>query len=945
MTIVGPTVKERILLHLFDYNRFADAYEAPFEITQTGIAQAVSTRVSHIAQYLKPLLSDGEILEKTSRIKEGPRRRKVYFLTIEGRHRVASQRSILLKETVPYTRASGEIEETSLSRIYHEERRGSTLLQLLQELKSTGLSATVAEEEQPAAVVDFSHEAPKVEQFYGRARELEEVLRSLERSPLVVVTGLAGIGKSSLGSRVCEELRGKRSLFWRRIRPWDSAMDLASRMAAFLKAHGRTRLQTYLAGSGAKELSAIEDNLRSDLKGVVSVLVFDDVHTATEDAVRFLSILLEAIKGQEGVSALLLTRTTPTFYSRQDVSVEGFVVEYLLKGLDRDSSDSLLRDAGIPDPLIGNIIDASGNSPLFLRILARSSQEGVPRQHWRTLASYIAEEIDPSLDEEERNCLRIASLYQVPVAAQGLLLGKTGGMSTVIGLQRKALLDELDTGEVLLHDFLRDYFLKGTPLGRRETLVNSVVPWLLKEAEEADLKGKPLDAISFLENAVVVEVDPNRQSSNLIFLGRLRRAAEPPDPTGAVEAYRRALRYTEDPADKALIHSEIADVLFELRRTGLRRDEEWREEVEKGLQLLPSGPSVEASILQLQMAHWDLHEEKFDDAWEVVERVQSWQPHFPESYRLLAWLRLVRGDLFSLDPEREDGEVVLAEYRAMIGMYERLRRKERLSGPLPVGNPYLLLAWAAYRYGEAEQALTSANEALDVDRRAGRDPLVSILTKARCLADLKGDYRTAETMYREAYELEKKGIDPFAIWSFRHLTDLYWREGRVEEARESLDHFLIEIGDWGSPRILVENHALMSRICVACGDSDSAESYLKETRAVANKVPSDESTYFLEWASAVMYAHRGDVEAAEASFGHALGLPTPRYRGASIHRILASKPLRGEVLLDYGRFLGSTGREKRARAVLLEAREEFERLGRRPLEQTAREAIQSLRST
>ena len=932
-------MKERILLHLFDHNRFADAYEAPLEVTQTGIAEAVGTRDSHLAQYLKPLLSDGEMLERKSKIKEGPRRRKVYLLSVKGRHRVSSQRSFLLKETVPFRKADGEIEETALSRIYHEERRGSTLLQLLQELQSTGLITTVAEEAQTAAVVDFSHEAPNVERFYGRARELGEVLRSLEQFPLVVVTGLAGIGKSSLGSRVCEELRGKRSLFWRRVRPWDSAMDLASRMAAFLKAHGRMRLQTYLAGSGAKELSVIEDNLRSDLKGVVSVLVFDDVHTATEDAARFLSILLEAIKGQEGVSALLLTRTTPTFYSRQDVSVEGFVVEYLLKGLDRDSSESLLRDAGIPDPLIGNIIDASGNSPLFLRILARSSQEGVPRQHWRTLASYIAEEIDPSLNEEERNCLRIASLYQVPVAAQGLLLGKTGGMSTVIGLQRKALLDELDTGEVLLHDFLRDYFLKGTPLGRRDTLVNSVVPWLLKEAKEANLNGKLLDAISFLENAVVVEVDPNRQSSNLVFLGRLRVSAGPPDLTGAVEAYRRALRYTEDPADKALIHSEIANVLFVLRR-----NEEMREEVEKGLQLLPSGPSVEASILQLQMAHWDLHEEKFDDAWEVVERVQSWQPHFPESYLLLAYLRLVRGDLFSLDPDREDGEVALAEYRAMLEMYERLRREERLSWPVP--NPSLLLAWAAYRYGEAEEALTSASEALDVDRTGGYDPVASIVTKARCLADLKGDYRTAETMYREAYELEKKGIrKPEAIWSFRDLTDLYWREGRVEEARESLDHFLIEIGDWGSPRVLIENHALMSRICVACGDSDSAERYLKEAQAVANEVPDDASTYYLEWASAVMYARRGDVEAAEASFGHALGLPMPRYRGINYHRIITSKPLRGELLLDYGRFLGSTGRERRARAVLLEARDEFERLGRRPLEQTAREAIESLSPT
>ena len=929
-------MKERILLHLFDHNRFADAYEAPLEVTQTGIAEAVGTRDSHLAQYLKPLLSDGEMLERKSKIKEGPRRRKVYLLSVKGRHRVSSQRSFLLKETVPFRKADGEIEETALSRIYHEERRGSTLLQLLQELQSTGLITTVAEEAQTAAVVDFSHEAPNVERFYGRARELGEVLRSLEQFPLVVVTGLAGIGKSSLGSRVCEELRGKRSLFWRRVRPWDSAMDLALRVSAFLRAHGRGALQSYLTGPGVKELGRIEEILASDLDGLESLLVFDDVHTAAEAAIHFLTIIFDILKGQDRTSLLLLSRTVPEFYGRQEVTVEGSVAEFPLKGLDRASSDSLLTDAGIPEPLIDEIVKGSGGSPLFLKILAKSNPREVSREGWSTLATYIAEEIEPSVGQVERECLRIASLYEIPVPARALLLGEEGGMRAIVGLRRKGLLDELETGEVLLHDFLRGYFLQEMPFERREALVNKVVPWLIRQGEEAAVHREPLEAIAFIENALMVETDPRRKSSNLRLLGDLRVES---DPAGALEAYREALKYSEDPADKAQIHGEISHVLFYLMRS-----KEVREEVEKGLQLLPSGPSVAASILQLRRAHLDVHEERFDEAWEVVERVQHWLPHLPESFLVFSWLRAVRGDLHTFDPDRENAELAFGDWIGSLEASEAMGPVERLRD---VGSKtlYADVALAAYNLGRIDETLSYVEKALEVLGETGLRYLPLNL-KARCLADLQGDYGSAEVIYHEAYRNLKGG--PFrnrAFWYFRHLADLYWREGRVEEARESLDHFLSESGGQLRAESRIENLALMSRICVACGDSVSAESSLREAQGTAEEAQSDASDYYLGWAKAVFHAREGDVEKAEASFLRTLGLPTPRYRGSNSQELLASRAFRGELLLDYGRLLASTSREKRARAVLLEALEEFGRLGRRPLEQTAREAIQSLRST
>ncbi len=91
------TVRERITLHLFDFSRYAEEYEVPLDVTQTGITAAVGIRVQHATQYLKPLLSEALIEERMSHIRKKPRRRKAYFLTAGGRHQAASLRRRLLR--------------------------------------------------------------------------------------------------------------------------------------------------------------------------------------------------------------------------------------------------------------------------------------------------------------------------------------------------------------------------------------------------------------------------------------------------------------------------------------------------------------------------------------------------------------------------------------------------------------------------------------------------------------------------------------------------------------------------------------------------------------------------------------------------------------------------------------------------------------------------------
>ena len=148
-------------------------------------------------------------------------------------------------------------------------------------------------------------------------------MRGVDEKPIVVVSGFAGIGKTTLGAKVCEMLRGSRPLFWRQVRPWDTATDLATRVATFLKAIGRMGLHNLFSLSEARELSRIEELLAEDLAGLRAVLIFDDVHCASEDAEAFLSLLARVLQAQRGASAIFLSRTAPRFYSQREVVLEG----------------------------------------------------------------------------------------------------------------------------------------------------------------------------------------------------------------------------------------------------------------------------------------------------------------------------------------------------------------------------------------------------------------------------------------------------------------------------------------------------------------------------------------------------------------------------------------------------------------------------------------------
>lgn len=79
------TVGERIVVHLFQFARHADAFVCPPEMAQAGIAADLGISRAHAAIELRRQMDAGRVAVRLAHVKGLPTRRKVYHLTERGR--------------------------------------------------------------------------------------------------------------------------------------------------------------------------------------------------------------------------------------------------------------------------------------------------------------------------------------------------------------------------------------------------------------------------------------------------------------------------------------------------------------------------------------------------------------------------------------------------------------------------------------------------------------------------------------------------------------------------------------------------------------------------------------------------------------------------------------------------------------------------------------------
>jgi tetratricopeptide (TPR) repeat protein len=458
------SVRGAVLLHLLQHYRAQWPGNMPYAVSQEGVAEGVEGHRGHVSRILRDLIKEGLVFQNVGRVDGIPTRVKAYHLTEEG-----AREAVRIADRVRATPTEvvGEDRPVPMSELEARYAGRGRLLDLALHTDRRRFDPEEFEEwlESREEYVAHTKRMPVLRQFFGREEELDRLERWYDSGAAhtMVITGIAGIGKTSLASKFLADRKASTNVFWYTVEEWSSLSNFLRALADFDSALGVHGLNAHVR---SRKNPSIEESLlllERELRGRKAVLVVDDVHKAGERIVHFLKGFIQSLPRCSGPKMVLVGREIPDLYDRRDVRVRDQVREMELGGLDEGASAQLLRSKGIPEVAVPEILEVTKGHPFFLELFEEGAD--LAKGDFRR---FLREEIYEALAEGEARVLSAASLYRTPVFSQGLLLDEDTSFSDVVALVKRGLLKETASGQYEVHDLLKEYLAGAVaPVGKR----------------------------------------------------------------------------------------------------------------------------------------------------------------------------------------------------------------------------------------------------------------------------------------------------------------------------------------------------------------------------------------------------------------------------------------------------------------------------------------------
>ncbi|MCI0398204.1 MAG: hypothetical protein L0322_25185, partial [Chloroflexi bacterium] len=480
------------------------------------------------------------------------------------------------------------------------------LLQLTTEARRRSPAATTGPQPASPAVPLFSEIPLAPAGFVPRPALLESLRRHLAAERRVALTGLAGMGKSTLAAAYARQAAAGRPVFWLTLTSGITTPveAIVRHLAAFLLAQGLTQVRPLLSSAANQGPSLSFDQqvalLAAALNGQPALLCFDDVHLVGQDDTTL------------GLFRHLMA-TTPAallFASREEVPLAG-VPHVRLAGLEEAEALALLDQLGsrLEFKLTRLLLAKSGYSPMLLRLAAGqllSDATADPAAFIDRLethpqvASYLLDTVLNHLRPDSRALVewlailrRPADLYDDSLVDRVQQAAAIQDMPAAVAeLQRRHLIHH--PAQADLHPLVRDHVRATLPLRRQwqqqlhraaaewwetsqDNIVEAayhclqlndlaqVVELLLDQGNWLFDQGQGPAAVEVVEEALArLPQRPSLKSVALRrqlltirgeLLARTMRTAE------AEENYRQALALATEPAVRAHVTARLADLL------------------------------------------------------------------------------------------------------------------------------------------------------------------------------------------------------------------------------------------------------------------------------------------------------------------------------------------------------------------------------------------------
>lgn len=253
---------------------------------------------------------------------------------------------------------------------------------------------------------------PELSDFVGRAAELAAYMEQLATNHMAVITGLAGVGKTTVAAALARQASDPQKIFWHSFYKSEGLDSLTWGLAGFLAINGQPEVWRLLQtarknGAQPPPPDVLFDYLIQTLRGQGYLLCLDDFQFVAEDPLvdKFITRLRRELHASDG--ALIIT-------SRQVPEVADDLRVAPLGGLTVADARRLLvaRRVDLADDLVDQLVSMTGgNAQLLILSMdvlqkARDPARMIARlEDSDNIERYLMREVDTGLSEEERGVM------------------------------------------------------------------------------------------------------------------------------------------------------------------------------------------------------------------------------------------------------------------------------------------------------------------------------------------------------------------------------------------------------------------------------------------------------------------------------------------------------------------------------------------------------------
>ena len=453
---------EKTLLHLMNYSKTEEKFEAPIEITQEGISRGTLINHPHIPRAIQTLQKKDFVIEKRKNIKGKKQRMKSYYLTNNGMSFAIDLVDKLNRKKIVLVEQEGTKRDINISQYLRKLEIQVTILELIRNISYDGKinNNEFIEEIKRlrSKFIFFTENVPKHKYFCGRMSEILEIKKLIKSHKVVFIQGIPGIGKTTFGIKLIEDYKSSKNLFWYQIHEWNTVSGFLDSFSEFLFKLNKSRLKLYLKNNKSIDMNEISNIIESDLKDTNTLLIFDDLQKTEKSISMFFSMLIDLITNMKNVNILFLGRHLPT--NKIYDSLNKNIAEFTLKGLDFNSSMELLESKNVilEKDELNKIYELLEGHPLFLELMSAIENFDISLIKEKDIKRFIQEEIYLKLTEHERLALELISVFRYPIESSVLVNEPGLTYESLDDLTEKSLIEEVGDEKYDAHDWIKEYF-------------------------------------------------------------------------------------------------------------------------------------------------------------------------------------------------------------------------------------------------------------------------------------------------------------------------------------------------------------------------------------------------------------------------------------------------------------------------------------------------------